>query len=87
MRRVAVGLAAVLAVSFTGPAIGESELDQIQDAEQPARGSISPSAAAGFRSAARTAAPCSEESAGPCSEPGAERQTEARTFRLIPTSP
>ena len=35
MRRVAVGLAAVLAVSFTGPAIGESELDQIQDAEQP----------------------------------------------------
>jgi hypothetical protein len=35
MRRVAVGLAAVLAVSFTGPAVGESELDQIQDAEQP----------------------------------------------------
>ncbi|HBH42336.1 MAG TPA: hypothetical protein DDW26_10620, partial [Rhizobiales bacterium] len=30
-----MGLAAVLAVSFTGPAIGESELDQIQDAEQP----------------------------------------------------
>ncbi len=35
MRRVAVGLASLLAVSFTGPAAGESELDQIQDAEQP----------------------------------------------------
>jgi hypothetical protein len=87
MRRVAVGLAAVLAVSFTGPAIGESEMDQIQDAEQPARRSTSPSAAAvGFRSAVRAAPPCSEESAGPCSEPGAERQTGAQIFRLIPTS-
>jgi hypothetical protein len=35
MRRVAVGFASLLAVSFTGPAMGESELDQIQDAEQP----------------------------------------------------
>jgi hypothetical protein len=35
IRRVAVGLASLLAVSFTAPAAGESELDQIQDAEQP----------------------------------------------------
>lgn len=35
MRRVAVGLASLLAISFTGPAAGESELDQIQNAEQP----------------------------------------------------
>jgi hypothetical protein len=75
MRRVAVGLAAVLAAYFTGPAIGE------------ALRSISPSmAAVGFRSAARAAPPCSEESAGPCSEPGAEQQTGAQSFRLIPTS-
>ena len=76
MRRVAVGLAAVLAAYFTGPAIGE------------ALRSISPSmAAVGFRSAARAAPPCSEESAGPCSEPGAERQTGAQSFRLIPDFP
>ncbi len=30
MRRVAVGFASLLAVSFSGPAAGESELDQIQ---------------------------------------------------------
>jgi hypothetical protein len=35
MRRAAAALAAVLAVSFTGPAVGESAMDQIQDAEQP----------------------------------------------------
>ncbi len=35
MRRVAVGLASLLAISFTGPAAGESEFDQIQNAEQP----------------------------------------------------
>ena len=35
MRRVAVGLASLLAISCTGPAAGESELDQIQNAEQP----------------------------------------------------
>ena len=35
MRRVAVGLASLLAISFSGPAAGESELDQIQNAEQP----------------------------------------------------
>jgi hypothetical protein len=35
MRRAVVGLASLLAVCLTGPAAGESELDQIQDAEQP----------------------------------------------------
>ena len=35
MRRVAVGFASLLAVSFSGPAAGESELDQIQNSEQP----------------------------------------------------
>lgn len=82
MRRVAVGLAAVLAVSFTGPAIGESELDQIQDAEQPGS-QINFTFGGGGGVQVRRAV----ESAGPCSEPGAERQTAARTFRLIPTSP
>jgi hypothetical protein len=35
MRRVAVGLASLIAVSFTGPASSESEFDAIQNAEQP----------------------------------------------------
>ena len=35
MRRVAVGFASLLAVSFSGPAAGKSELDQIQNSEQP----------------------------------------------------
>ncbi|MGH6736213.1 MAG: hypothetical protein ACRECX_09045 [Methyloceanibacter sp.] len=35
MRRMAVGLAALLAVAFCGAASGESVQDEIQDAEQP----------------------------------------------------
>jgi hypothetical protein len=35
MRRAAVGLASLIAVSFTGPATGGSEFDAIQNAEQP----------------------------------------------------
>lgn len=35
MRRVAVGLASLIAVCFTGPASSESEFDAIQNAEQP----------------------------------------------------
>jgi hypothetical protein len=35
MRRAAVGLAILIAVSFTGPATGGSEFDAIQNAEQP----------------------------------------------------
>ena len=35
MRGMAVGLAALLATAFAGPAIGESMTDEIQDSEQP----------------------------------------------------
>ncbi len=35
MRRIAVGVAAVLAVAFGGPALGQSLQDEIQDEEQP----------------------------------------------------
>lgn len=35
MRRAAVGLASLIAVSFIGPATGGSEFDAIQNAEQP----------------------------------------------------
>lgn len=35
MHRMAVGLAALLATAFAGPAIGESMTDEIQDSEQP----------------------------------------------------
>jgi len=35
MRKIAVGLAAVLAVAIGGPALGESLQDEIQDEEQP----------------------------------------------------
>jgi hypothetical protein len=35
MRRAALGLGTILAVSFTGPALSESEFDAIQNAEQP----------------------------------------------------
>lgn len=35
MRRAVVGLASLIAVSFTGPATGGSEFDAIQNAEQP----------------------------------------------------
>lgn len=35
MRRAAVGLAAALTLGFAGPAIAESEFDEIQDEEQP----------------------------------------------------
>jgi len=35
MRRVGVGLASLLAVSFTGPAASETIGDEIQDSEQP----------------------------------------------------
>jgi hypothetical protein len=39
----------MLAVSFTGPAAGETIGDEIQNSEQPALRSISPSAAVAFR--------------------------------------
>ena len=35
MRRVAMGIAAALAVSFAGPALAEDMTDEIQDDEQP----------------------------------------------------
>ena len=35
MRRIAVGLAALLAVAFWGPAMAESETERIQETEQP----------------------------------------------------
>ena len=35
MRKIAVGLAALIAVAYWGPAMGESVGDEIQDAEQP----------------------------------------------------
>jgi opacity protein-like surface antigen len=35
MRKIAVGLAALLAAAFAGPAMAESVQDEIQDAEQP----------------------------------------------------
>jgi len=35
MRKIVVGLAALLAVAFWGPAMAESVGDEIQDAEQP----------------------------------------------------
>jgi hypothetical protein len=35
MQRIAVGLAAVLAASFCGPAMAESQTEEIQDSEQP----------------------------------------------------
>lgn len=35
MRGMAVGLAALLATVFAGPAIGDSMTDEIQDSEQP----------------------------------------------------
>ena len=35
MHRMAVGLAALLATAFAGPAIGESITEEIQDSEQP----------------------------------------------------
>ncbi len=35
MRRMAVGLAALLAVAFWGPAMAESETERIQESEQP----------------------------------------------------
>jgi len=35
MRRVAMGIAAALAVSFAGPALAEDMTEEIQDEEQP----------------------------------------------------
>jgi len=35
MRRMSVGLAAVLAVAFAGPAFSQSETERIQESEQP----------------------------------------------------
>lgn len=35
MHRMVVGLAAVIAVAFAGPAFGQSETERIQESEQP----------------------------------------------------
>jgi hypothetical protein len=87
MWRLAVGLAAVLAVSFTRPAIGESELDQIQDAEQPGS-QINFTFGGGGVQVRRTNGGSVFGGIGrSLFGAGAERQTEARTFRLIPTFP
>lgn len=35
MRKIAIGLAALLAVAFWGPAMAESETERVQETEQP----------------------------------------------------
>jgi len=35
MQRIAVGLAALLAASFCGPAMAETQTEEVQDSEQP----------------------------------------------------
>ncbi len=88
MRRVAVGLASLLAVSFTGPAAGESELDQIQDAEQPgSQINLTFGGGSGFTARRAVAARCSEVSAGRSARALAHRTAASSFPTLIHRSP
>ena len=78
MRRVAVGLASLIAVSFTGPASSESEFDAIQNAEQPgSQINFTLGGGRGFRPGAPMVVRYLGALPGPCSAQAAERPTAA----------